>query len=803
MKSSYRILSLAIAAAGLLSISGCGGGNSSVLNTGATTPVTVTPSLGKFNVGTVVRLAKSDDTELVRGALGTDGSVTLNVPTSHSGTTIAEVLGDTNTMYYDEGTQSEQSFAKGKKLRAVMAILRATVGVTPLTNAAVTNLEKTKGSIGAAVAADIDDANAKVGKALGLGTASILDAPTLVDATTLTGKTLNVATAADQYALVLAALAKSAATGKTAADAADDLASDLKDNKLDGKDGSSATPTVVLASYTPADIGLHYKTAAAEFADSNSQTIAQEKGLVVVVDVTNFTAAPLSDLALVKAMFTELRTTLNSFSNTSRTGFLDTQAERVNLDLSNNVAPDLNKLNDRVRALSHSIQALEDLRTTGYAGNVYGNLYYYQSTGTNPLTQAAVITLSTGSPMSAWNGWGNYEMCFTDSLVAANVTTITCANANSSSADRANNQLKMMVFEVKTTSTTGNYTYTATRYNQPVYVMQHTFPQQGDQPYEFVELSGDPVLVSKDAANNPMPVGSGTAVKTTTGTGQSALTSNLALNGTFPPSGGASNTGILETTADTVAINVTRGAQTGTIVRYDLTGSVETKKLADQTLSVSLALNAGSYVEEDQANASTTGSVGTAAVLVGSAQTAANKFAGTLSIGSFAVDKNGNNRQPTSVIFDGSVSDTSVDGAGVMLTGKLVASIANYNLYDSFALETDSNYQQNTISFTGTVQAPGRPWLKLVLAGNRTGLTTSAFTVDYSYGIVSLTGSATSNTAPNAPAPVLTLSNQDGIQLSIDTANNTLTGTAAKGGATLANIVNSVINYSDLTSESL
>ncbi len=165
-------------------------------------------------------------------------------------------------------------------------------------------------------------------------------------------------------------------------------------------------------------------------------------------------------------------------------------------------------------------------------------------------------------------------------------------------------------------------------------------------------------------------------------------------------------------------------------------------------------------------------------------------------MGSFARDANGHNNQATSLTFVGSMRDTSTGGAGEILTGNLTAAVASYSSYNPLAPQTGDNYFHNTVTFTGTVKAPERPLMTLVLGVARTSANTISATVSYSYGTKAITGSGTSNDT-NPANNSMTLSNQDGIQLV------TKTGIASKSGTTVATLLNGNINYADGVTESL
>jgi len=287
MKITLKRLSLAIASVGMLTIYGCGGGGGSdPLPT--STSVTVTPSLGKFSVGTVVNIKKAlDDTVLSTGTITGNGSVTLSLA-GYTGPIVVEVLGGANVTYFDEKLDTTtnkgtwQPFASTSTLRAVVPTTTglAEVGVTALTNAAAEAIKDPVTGFKNATTGSIGDANAKIAAVYGLS--DILIAPVPVDDKTVTK--LNVATPSNNYALILATLAKTAPDGKFAANVAIALASDLKDGKPDGKDSTGA---VIPNAPLPATLIAKYTESANEMADDSGKAFVATSPLVVNPDVNN------------------------------------------------------------------------------------------------------------------------------------------------------------------------------------------------------------------------------------------------------------------------------------------------------------------------------------------------------------------------------------------------------------------------------------------------------------------------------------------------------------------------------------
>jgi hypothetical protein len=259
--------------------------------------------------------------------------------------------------------------------------------------------------------------------------------------------------------------------------------------------------------------------------------------------------------------------------------------------------------------------------------------------------------------------------------------------------------------------------------------------------------------------------------------------------GTFPPS--TPTTGI-----DTVALSAAKTALTATTSRYALSGTFATADSATSINTASLSLDNGTQIDVDETNAATTGPRPIAFTIKGTVQSKATKFVGTVTASAFGNDASGNNYSASNVVFNGAISDTSIGGAGEILTGKLEAAVTNWASYNSALPLSPSNFLRGTVTFTGTVQAPGRPLAKLVVSGSHTGFDTDTATVNYTYGTVSISGSGT----VVGTVSTSTVSNQDGVQFAPD-AGKTKT-LVTKSGNTLAEIQNGTIRYVDGFTES-
>ena len=828
MKNSTKRFALCLLGFGVLTLFGCGGGGSTLTpspsevpgasttttttpspsevpgastTTTSTTTMTVTPSLGKFSAGTVVKLNKIDETLLSSGTIDATGTATLSLVNYTTGPILVTVVGAAGVTYFDEGTNAQVAFGPNAALQALLPTSQNSVGVTALTNAATAMLAAETGGISAATAATINTANYKMAVAFGLP--DILQSPNPVGAAaSADADKLDLAKPADRYALVLAAFAKTSTAGNPAQKSLA-LALDMKDGILDGKDGKSTTPSAMLANAaTPAAMVAAYQTAARAYANAASQVIAANTPMVMTANVTAVQVmAYQSEISQAKALFAELRTTLSSFSNGS-TGFLDTEAVRMQADVDASVAPSTSLVQDRIMAFSDAAKAFD--AATRYTTNTQNGF-----TGVDlfPITGSPALYRETGSIPAAIGGYGTYSICWTPTKAAPSSTggTITCAYAGASStfglaAPAVSNSgsnstlpplrmlaapavsisgsnstlppLRMMVYTL-TGNGSGQYSYTATRYNRVV--------------------------------NNDYTLGAITIPDLPTGSGTLSTSENeVSFSGTFPPSAYSPSTGLPTAGIDTLTIAATRTAMSAAnTYYYALSGSVSTSQLSDATKPVSLSLDSGSYIATDETDRAATGTIKPLGVkFVGTAKTAATKANGSFELKTFVADKSGT-LSPTSLTFEGSLSDirsTVAEADRLVLAGKIAATVTGLENYDPRLPKSNANYFRPSLTFTGTVQGPARPLLKLVLTVAETGSSPTVNFIgtvglDYSYGTVRITGSGVANADSNTSA--MTLSNQDGIAIA------TRTGLVTKSGNTLATIANDMVNYADGTSESL
>lgn len=784
MKPIFKRSVLLLASSSILILSGCGGGGGGsdtstppVAVTPVTTQVVVTPSLGRFSVGTVVNIKSLAGVLLKSGTITADGSAALTL-TDVSSPIVVEVVGADGVQYYDEFTKSLQNFGVGKVMRAIAPSPLAQIGVTPLTNAAVIRLEASSGGLAGASATSIQAFNAEIATLFHL--VDILGAPNPVNGST--GNTLSTGNLGDLYALVLAALAKTAAgTGLTAADVADALASDLKDGIFDGQDATT-TPATVLSNYSPGTLAAAYQAAAADLGNAASVLFVADHPLTVVVGtgvgsnpgtvpvtppgttppVTTppVTTPPVTtppttatDVVLARAFFNELRTTLSTMVNSDQTGFVNVEVKRIGDDLKDNVAPELPRVADQVSALGTSVSAYDK----AFAGVGY-------SPGEDPLAHNPAQLRSTGNQQAAAYGIGSFDQCWTDAT-GSGVTQISCLHTLAKGTDWVNHQIASILY-VLTSDGIGGYSYTATAYTQP-------FEQQFNGSLAF----------------GPYAAAGESSVGTVTKVAADGVISSIVVHGALPATSATSPANI--------DLTATRSLIDGGFTRYALTGSLSAVNLAAPEKTVTFAFGSGSQF--DILENVDAGNTLQNAYFVGQAQTAVTKFDGTLSSTDFLMDANAANYGPTKASFTGVISDLSA-GASEVLNGTLTASVKDYQLYSTSAGESANNYLQAGLSFTGTIQAPQRPLLTTTIVAAKSGLNTTTAVLEYHYDSIVLSGSALYDSVTSANN-TLSLHNQAGIVVDFNLAGQT--ANVSKSGTTLATIRNGTIVYIDGVTESL
>lgn len=469
-----------------------------------------------------------------------------------------------------------------------------------------------------------------------------------------------------------------------------------------------------------------------------------------VTGLTTVNAPPttvLSGVGKAKAFFSDLRTNVQLFSNSANTGLLNLQGTRIKTDMTNNIAPDVNK---GINRLHHLIKGAEMFSNGSVAG----------------------ATISGGS-------YPGHFQC-----TVSTTTTVTClSTSNYAPVGSVQNYLQVVLTK---TVTANSPTYQATAM---------TCTSDGNYGCSDVPV-----------ARTDKATGSGSMSYTTDAAGK--LTS-LTVNGTFPGSNTGEIQDKV-TGLNGVVTTANAGLSTAT-QKLTIAGSIAsyggTPAAVSATPMVTVAFGSGSYAtdELDPANLTCTANCNYQLTLVHVvlvASTAATSFTGTLDMSNFMYDSSGTQWAPTNAAFSGSITDVSAGGSGQFMTGSLALSDTNYASFNATQPKSSTNFVKRTATFTGNITFPAaqaQP-VKLVLSASDTGYTTGTMSVALTYGSGKSIGVSSASGDSTLTNNSVTLTNQDGLMVTL------IQGQSAPvkvGSVTVATVSNNMVNYSDGYVESL
>jgi hypothetical protein len=271
-------------------------------------------------------------------------------------------------------------------------------------------------------------------------------------------------------------------------------------------------------------------------------------------------------------------------------------------------------------------------------------------------------------------------------------------------------------------------------------------------------------------------VGKGTVTRTKVA-GSSTNLSSLSITADLPPVN-PSNT--LFVGYDKVSVVASSAAVGTTDMKYSISGSVaayESPKSGtvevDPTKVVKYELGTGTYVQVTQTKDSSGNVTAEDANYMNLDITFTgfnSKGTGTLTASDFKRDKNKKNSQPTKMVFDGTVSDTSTGGAGDVLKGKITMTRAKYDTIDSTQNIAFGNDDGAAMNFEGGVYGKSSAdYVKTSLAFSKVFSATTipvekaSIRLEIVGGFV-LSGTGESSTEAGKP-PTIKLQNQDGIRV--------------------------------------
>ena len=520
----------------------------------------------------------------------------------------------------------------------------------------------------------------------------------------------------------------------------------------------------------------------------------------------------LASMDQAKAMVNFLREALNRFSNTAQTGYLDKQSTRVDSEIQTVVRPDVERYITRLKALELGVRLYDKVKTGGLIDTVTsGDKTYYQT--------------YSGSVGDALRQNGDYIACVIEKVSAdqAKVPAVCRAFANGASwqpsssigsATSANSVVgtTRIIRMVISPQTDGSFNFEMMRqtvdittlYGQPFNYASYFIPIQPIDvpagPYDYDATKGtntynpncltsgtlkyDTAKTSRSSTSIGSTSGSSTCtawvgtgkVEPTKGSGD--IWAALKITGTMPPTN-PQNTLVVGYDMVNVAFSSTavgtadmKYALSGSLAGYESakTGTVE----VDTSKVVTYALADGSYAQATQTkdNSGNVTSENTNALSLNITFTGFNsKGVGILTASDWKRDKNSKNSEPTKMVFDGTLSDTSSGGAGDVYKGKLTLSRPNYDQIDSTKDIAFGNDDGATVNFEGGVYAKNSTdFIKTILAFSKAYKSTTtvpdenaSIRFEIAGGFV-LTGTGVSNTVKDQPGTIK-LQNQDGLRI--------------------------------------
>jgi hypothetical protein len=505
----------------------------------------------------------------------------------------------------------------------------------------------------------------------------------------------------------------------------------------------------------------------------------------------------LAPLAQAKAMVNELRSTLRSYSNSRRNGFLDLQKVRISEDMKSTIMPSLTRFGDNFDLLLRATDFFETLWRGNFVFNqpVNGETYRiatYSETFPSFISQGNSRVLLT---VQWFNGeYSKTLYCFSNEMTG----TVFSKNLLTEVSCRVQD-ITTIVYG----STTKNETFTMVRVS-PQNSM--TLPSNSSSVPDELTYKWDTFRVKRvDPISLPSAI---VTVTTPVGSSFSGAFSRSYLAGTRNVSNFNIAGDMLDMPdLDHSAVNLTGTRSlldaTNSIYRNTFTGSIVGKNAAGASMA-KLSLGTGSYldvVEDSQGNLANT-KFARGLKMVGIAETANTRFTGSFALTAFSSDADNQTWAPTSGSFSGVMEDLTSEGSGQFLKGTLTYEISNAASYHAKLPETEANYVKGNIQFIGSITGSGRPEMKLTFGITRNGLNTFALSANYSYGTISVTGVGAVNKS-NIASNVMTFTNQDGITLSFSEAG--LDGVIKKGSTTLGTVPygSGMVYYSDGYFESL
>jgi hypothetical protein len=767
-------LTLTVLSAALLA-AGCGGGSSgpaaNVPDVVVPAPVAQRSVSGVASKGTIKKArvqafaldaqGNKSAAPVASAVTADDGSYTLKIPTTVL-TFVVEIDGAAGATMADEASGQEVEFPVDMKLRNVVKLAEAnetavTSHVSPLTELVVKTAETAPGGL---TAANIAQSKTGIAAALGFDPEKVKP---------VNSNTAAAATASPEermQSLTLAAISKLAQDSKLGCSQPTVPARIACVVKEVAKAGTMSGDKLTLGETLRSEMRQALVAVAAN-PTINQTGMSSVNGYASFAQGVVPTAAGApTGIASAKTMFRSLRTNLQAWSDSTKTGgSLSTQFNTVIGDFDKAVEPvDADTLL-WVALMSRGLDQLADFKSgvhpeatseREYANGAHGVCTVYSDEASTVKATSAANALNVACSVGRFS---RFERLPTGSTGYSYVKVGT---------------------EIAMTPVSGQesaFSYKA-----------RAFRETGTANVYLVPVTSNPKTTIGNYGSSTADRATGTLAYAKSGD----LYSSFTISGMMP--GRFTDAGVAITDNQSWSVNAVRSAVEGGLFNYAFSGDITANKAGVAVGKVTI--NTGSFARIVEA---ADGSVGVNSVkefnLSIAAEAGASKIAGSLNFASFMADANGRNTIPSHVAFTGSMSNSGAQ----FFSGSLSFDSVGYAQFNGDLPSSPTNFVKLTASLTGSFTVPARPPLLVTASVTNESPTSVTETAQYNDGAVVFNASRVTG---GEAAPVISIASTEGVSLKLAGSDNV---DVMKDNAKVAvvNVKSGVITYVDGSFESL
>lgn len=761
--AQLTVLSAALLAAGC----GGGGGGSAVPEVAAPAPVAQRNVSGVASKGTIRKArvqAFALDAQGVKGAApiagavtADDGSYTIKIPTTVL-TFVIEIDAATGATMADEATGLDIEFPADMKLRTVVTLAQAnetavTSHVSPLTELVVETAEHAAGGLTAA-----NIAQSKTGIAAALG----FDPEKVKPVNSNTAAAAAASPDERMQSLTLAAVSKLAQDSKLGCAQPSASARISCVVKEVAKSGTMTGDKLTLGETVRSEVRQALVSVAAN-PTINQTGVPSVNGLASFAQsVVPTTAGAPTGVAAAKKLFGSLRTNLQAWSDSTKTGGgLFTQAAALRADFTDATAP-----------LDHAM--LVWIKMTARGVNHLANFKAGIDT-----TAAVEVSFPTGARGT----------CTVYSDAAATIKA-------SSAADALNVACSVQRYGNPVPTTTARFAYAMLGSDivlTPVagQASAFTYAARATRATMSFNNTGGATLSAKTTVGSYGSTDADRATGTVAYTKSGVDYSSITISGMMPAR--MDQDGMAMTDNQRWKLTTVRTPLDGKVFNYAFSGEFAAYKAGAAVAK--LSINEGSFAKVLEDEHGLVDDLIKEFNLAVAGDSGRSKIAGALHLENFTADKNGRTYIPTKAAFTGSLST----GDAQFFSGTLALDSVGYAQFDSAVPVSATNLVKLTASLTGTFTVPARPALVVTASISNESPTHFTETAQYNDGAVVINASRVTD---GAAAAAIDIASTEGVSLKLAAQDNV---DVMKDGAKVAdvNVKTGVVTYVDGSFESL